>query len=87
MTKTLEKSNIDAYSQKLTTMFGFLNVPLSKGVDFIKKNLANFNTSKTVYVVLFVGSIAFIAQGIYALVTTALALLVATWSLKHLMAA
>lgn len=79
----VEKSNVLAYSK----MFDFLNVPLSKGIESIKKHLSKFDANKTLYVMMFVGSIAFIANGIYALITTALAVLVAAWSLKNLMAA
>lgn len=79
--QAVEKSNVLAYSK----MFDFLNVPLSGGIESIKKQLSKFDTNKTFYVLMFVGSIAFIANGIYALITMALAVLVAAWSLKNLM--
>lgn len=65
-----------------------LNTPMlnvvSKTIDVIKKRLESFDATKTAYAVLFVGSIAFIAQGVYALITIGLALIVAAWSLKKL---
>jgi hypothetical protein len=77
-----KKSNGDV----AISMFDFLNVPLSKSIEGVKDKLKNFDTAKTVYVIAFVGAIAFIAQGLYAFVTTVLAVLVAAWSLKNLMA-
>ena len=77
-----KKSNGDV----AVSMFDFLNVPLSKSIVSVKDKLKNFDTTKTVYAIAFVGAIAFIAQGLYAFVTTALAVLVAAWSLKNLTA-
>ncbi len=66
----------------------FLNVPMSdaatKMVQTIKKRLEMLDASKTAYAVMFVGSLAFIAQGVYALITIGLAVMVAAWSLKKL---
>jgi len=75
-------TNVGAYAQKT---FEFLNVPLTKMAETAKKYLRNFDANKTLYIGLFIASIAFIANGIYALVTMALAVLVAMWSLKNLM--
>ncbi len=66
----------------------FLNVPMSdavsKTIRAIKKRLETLDATKTTYAIMFIGSIAFIAQGVYALITIGLAIVVAAWSLKKL---
>lgn len=70
------------------TLPNFLNVPMfdaaTNMVQSIKKRLETLDASKTAYAVIFVGAIAFIAQGVYALITIGLAVVVAAWSLKKL---
>lgn len=61
-----------------------LNVSMTDIVNDIRKRLDSFDATKTAYAVLFVGAIAFIAQGVYALITIGLAVIVAAWSLKKL---
>ena len=58
---TVKKKSDNAVA---ATVLDILNVPILRSLETVKEKLKKIDTTKTVYIIAFVGAIAFIAQGL-----------------------